>query len=207
MKLKISLIMLFALVTGVFVFGFISYQQEIQDAVSKDIKMDPVITRPENPVEEPMEEDPSDAPVEEPMEVVVPNVVHLSMEEATENLEELNLMVELVRKKNTSFPQNVIFWQEPFDGMTLLEGDIIKIFVSDPWAAGEEEIISVPLLIGLTEEEAVERLHSLGFHVAYEYNPNWDYEDGVVYSQNYFVDARVSVGTEVTIRVAKNSDN
>lgn len=207
MKLKISLIMLFVLVTGIFVFGFISYQQNIQDAVSKDIKMDPVITRPKNPTEESLEDELTEEIEEEPMEVTIPKVVHLSMEEAVESLQELNLVVEPVPKKNTSFPQNIVFWQEPLEGRTLLEGDIIQIFVSDAWAEGEEEIISVPLLIGLTEEEAVALLHSLGFHVAYEYNPNGDYEDGVVYSQNYFVDARVSVGTEVTIRVAKNSEN
>jgi len=200
MKWKISLALLFTLVTGAFLYGFISYRSDLKEDLAKEIIGSPGILVPRE--EDQDEEDPV-LPEPEPLEVELPSLIDLPRIEAEERLLQLKLVPNIVEKKNTGYEKDVVFWQEPYIQMQILEGETVTLYVSNPTLDEVEETISVPLLIGLTEEEASTLLFDLGFHVDYEYNPNADYEKGVVYSQNYFVDATVSIGTRVTIRVSE----
>ena len=203
------MILILAIACFGFAAGFIRYQNGIKETLAKDIETSSgmeldvpsgEIPDDENPdsTEEPTEEEPL-------ISVKAPDLYNMSIEDAKVELDKLNLKYEVVEEKNTSFENGIVFWQEPLMEQEIMQGSTVKVYVSNSALSEDERKINVPVLIGLEKEEATELLHSIGFRVNYEYNPSSDYEEGIVYSQNYFVDAEVSIGTEITIRISTGS--
>jgi len=205
MKSKIIMILILLVATFFFVTGFLRYQNNLQETLAKEIAdtSAPSLDLPSEESEgeeEPSSEDP--LVIENPEMVQMPDLFEMTEEEAKEALMEMKLKMEVLEELNTSFATGTVFFQEPYVEEEILQGKTVKVYVSNQSLLGEEEKIAVPLLIGLREEEAVEKLRSLGFQVDYEYNPASGYGEGMVYSQNYLVDSKVSKGTKVTIRVS-----
>ncbi|GEM_PF-1008137 len=208
MKSKIIMILILLVATFFFVTGFLKYQSSLQETLAKEIG-DSGLPSLEIPSEgsggeeDPVKEEPS--VIENPERVEMPDLYELTEEEAKELLSELKLKMEVLEEKNSSFATGVVFFQEPYVDEEILQGETVTVYVSNQNLLGEEEKIAVPLLIGLSEEEAVKELRNLGFQVGYEYNPASGYGEGMVYSQNYLVDSKVSKGTRITIRVSTGS--
>lgn len=208
MKSKIIMILILLVATFFFVTGFLRYQNNLQETLAKEIAdtSAPSLDLPSEESEgeeEPSSEDP--LVIENPEMVQMPDLFEMTEEEAKEVLMEMKLKMEVLEELNSSFATGTVFFQEPYVEEEILQGKTVKVYVSNQSLLGEEEKIAVPLLIGLREEEAVEKLRSLGFQVDYEYNPASGYGEGMVYSQNYLVDSKVSKGTKVTIRVSTGS--
>ena len=208
MKSKIIMILILLVATFFFVTGFLKYQNDLKETLAKEIGESglPSLEIPSDESggeEDTVKEDPS--VIENPERVEMPDLYELTEEEAEELLSELKLKMEVLEEKNASFATGVVFFQKPYVEEKILQGETVTVYVSNQSLLGEEEKVAVPMLIGLKEEEAVKELRSLGFQVGYEYNPARGYGKGVVYSQNYLVDSKVSKGTKITIRVSTGS--
>lgn len=208
MKSKIVMILILLVAGFFFVTGFLRYQGNLRETLAKEITEGPgsgIKLPNESPSEEPSETPGEMGPVENPQMVELPDFYEKSLEESKEILAEMKLQVKVVEETNSSFAEGIVFLQEPVLGKKILQGKSVTLFVSGTGVSQEEQKTTVPLLIGMEEEEAVELLQSLGFQVKFEYNPSSNYEKGLVYSQNYLVDSKVSRGTKVTIRVSTGS--
>lgn len=205
MKYKVLTIVLFAVVTFVFMTGLFSYNRKLDEMLGKEITQvtaqDLVVVKGSAPEE--TEEEPVvlPGPLEE---VMVPSLLGLSEEEALSELMELGLTADREEAYDGEAEEGRVFSQMP-DAQTLVApGEIIGFVVSlgaDPDFLEEEQII-VPNLIGMSKEAAEAELLARGFQVEHEYNPSEHYEEGYVYSQNYKVDAEVDLGTMVKIRIS-----
>ncbi len=90
--------------------------------------------------------------------------------------------------------------------LLLLLGGLIFLFaqqlgIGTPTA----ERVDVPLVIGQPEEAAVDILQGAGFEVAREYEPNDEFAEGIVFSQNPEAGVRLEEGETVTIRVSSGA--
>lgn len=93
-------------------------------------------------------------------EVVLPDLVKLTEEEAVQKLTELHITVEdpIIREPKEGFEPGVVFRQSKTPGTTVKEGSSIKLYVSE----GEPNK-PLPNLVGLEFNEAVKQLIALGF--------------------------------------------
>ena len=220
MKFRNLAIVIFTLVTIGFVFGFVSYNKKINDALSKEIVQanikgedDEINVTPETPIELPAEtavETPIEAP-ETPInntKVVVPALYGLTKDEAKLKLEALGLVSDPQVETTTEVAGGIVFWQTPYKGIEIERGTKVSYSIA---AGGTAEVpdanlgtAKIPNLIGLSEKDAVSKLESLGFKADanYERKYNSEYEKGYVYSQNYKVDAEVAKGTVIGLRIS-----
>lgn len=216
MKFRNLAIVLFAVVTIGFIFGFVSYNKKINDALRKEIVQasikeheDEIVVPPETPIAVPIE-----TPVEKPEtpmnadEVEVPALYGLTKEEAKLKLEALGLLPNPEVEKTTEVNEGIVFWQTPYKGIKVKTGT--KVSYSVALGAGAEvpdpnaENAKIPDVIGLSEKDAVSKLEALGFKadVNYERKYNNDYAKGYVYSQNYKIGALVAKGTTIGLRIS-----
>lgn len=216
MKFRNLAIVLFAVVTIGFIFGFVSYNKKINDALRKEIVQasikddeDEIVVPPETPIAVPIET-PVETP-ETPMnadEVEVPALYGMTKEEAKFKLEALGLLPNPEVEKTTEVNEGIVFWQTPYKGIKVKTGT--KVSYSIAQGAGAEvpdpnaENAKIPDVIGLSEKDAVSKLEALGFKadVNYERKYNNDYAKGYVYSQNYKIGALVAKGTTIGLRIS-----
>jgi len=203
MKNKGLIIVLFAVVTFGFVFGFFNYNKKLDEMLGKEIVQataaDFELTeRSETPGTEPVDQS------EVSKEIAVPSLVGLTEEEAVSVLDELGLIADAEEANDEEMAEGKIFSQNPLADIKVSTGSVIRFSVSigKEQAENEEEQIIVPNLIGLSKEVAEDELKEAGFTVDYEYNPSEHYDEGYVYSQNYKVSAVVDKGTTVKIRIS-----
>lgn len=93
-------------------------------------------------------------------EVVLPDLVKLTEEEAVQKLDALQITVEdpIIREPKEGFEPGVVFKQSKAPGTTVKEGSSIKLYVSE----GEPNK-PLPELVGLEFNEAVKQLIAMGF--------------------------------------------
>ncbi len=220
MKFRNLAIVLFTLVTIGFIFGFVSYNKKINDALGKEIVQatmddgdDEIIATPETPGEVPVEtavETPVETP-ETPIEsdkVIVPALFGLTKDEAKLKLEALGLVPNPEVEKTTEVDEGIVFWQSPYKGIEVKIGSKVSYSIAAATTAEvpdpNAETAKIPDLIGLSEKDAVSKLEALGFKadVNYERKYNNDYAKGYVYSQNYKIGALVAKGTTIGLRIS-----
>lgn len=201
MRYKGLTIVLFAVVTFGFIFGFLNYHKKLDAMLGKEIVQastgDLIVPSPDPDTE-------GENPSELEEDVLVPSLEGLSKEEAVAMLEALKLVPEIEEEYSDISEKGKVFGQSPSEGSMASAGTEVSISVSlgKDEAQTEEDQIIVPNLIGMAKEAAETKLKDAGFNVGYEYNPSEHYDEGFVYSQNYKVGAKVSKGTEVTIRIS-----
>jgi len=213
MKFRNLAIVIFTLVTIGFVFGFVSYNKKINDALSKEIVQanikgedDEINVTPETPLEVPAETA-VETPVN-PTKVVVPALYGLTKDEAKLKLEALGLVSDPKVETTTEVAGGIVFWQTPYKGIEIERGTKVSysIAAGSPTEVPDPSLgtAKIPDLIGLSEKDAVAKLESLGFKADanYERKYNSDYEKGYVYSQNYKVNAEVAKGTIIGLRIS-----
>jgi len=203
-------IVLFAVVTFGFVFGFFNYNKkldemlgkEIVQATAADFELTERNEKPETESGTGNEEEPVDQS-EVSGEITVPSLLGLTEEEAVSVLDELGLEADAKEANNEDVDDGEVFSQNPLADAKVKPGSIVLFYVSsEEIEADIEEQIVVPNLIGLKKETAEAELLEIGFTVDYEYNPSEHYDEGYVYSQNYKVGAVVDKGTMVKIRIS-----
>ena len=128
-------------------------------------------------------------------EVTIPKVSGMKKEDAIEELEKLNLVVEIKEEISTKVEEDYIIKQSPDANTILKTGETVTLTVSK--GDGIEKT-SVPSVIGKTEEDARKALEaaSLSANVIYEESSN--NTNGAVLKQD------ISAGTEIPINSTIN---
>jgi serine/threonine-protein kinase len=124
---------------------------------------------------------------------VVPNVIGLREQQAAIKIHDEGLDV-LARTAPSNRPPNVVFAEKPGPGTQLGKGQTVTIFVS----SGR---LAVPNLIGLQEQQAVQKLQTLGFKVAVKRVAS-THPKGIVIDQEPTAGVSAVSGTTVTISVS-----
>ncbi|MGI5911754.1 MAG: protein kinase domain-containing protein [Syntrophomonadaceae bacterium] len=133
-------------------------------------------------------------------EVVVPDIIGKSINEANDELAKLNLTMNVKEKQyNDSFAKDTIIYQDPGKGQKVKEGREIDIILS----LGPQEI-EVPQLVGskLTDAEITLRNNNLEIGNVEEIYDD-KYKEGYIISQNPKAGAKVLKNEKVDLMVSK----
>jgi len=132
-----------------------------------------------------------------PPEVEVPDVVGLTEQRATAELEDAGLEVNTRSRSNAEVEEGDVFRQDPEAGATAEEGDTVTIFVSS--GPGE---VSVPNLLGLTEAQAEAALDEVGLELGRVRTGSSDSPEGTVFRQNPETGEQLNEGEAVNIVIS-----
>lgn len=100
-------------------------------------------------------------------------------------------------------PEGIIIRQEPVAGEMVAEGTPINYIVS---SGVEKEYRAMPSIIGLQLEEATQQLEDLGFTIGQIIYEKSEKPAGEVLYQSYPEGADVVAGSEISVKVSKESD-
>ncbi len=209
MKHKSLTILLFIIVCLGFGAGYMKYHQKLQDNLNKVIIQDNSLAFNVDgvKVETPAVDKETPKPEIE-KDLKSPELIRVKRKDALEMVKNAKLKSEIIEEYSAVFEKDVVFWQSIPANTLISSGETLSYAVSlgaKDGVTSQGDTIIVPEMIGLTEKIATVKLIALGFKVEYEYNPNSDYRSGMVYSQNYKVDAKVAKGTSIIIRVSTGS--
>ena len=127
-----------------------------------------------------------------PAEVIMPNLVGMSKEDATKLLDESKLKLEVSSEEyNSEYAEGYIISQDPLysDNYNIKEGSTIKVVVSK----GIEEAI-VPKVIGMSEDDAIKALEKAKLKYQIVEEESKKIEAGYVISQETEQDSKVYAG-------------
>lgn len=134
----------------------------------------------------------------------VPNLIGKTQEEAEAAIKDKNLKVgSITQEYSDEVEAGLVIRQDPSSGKEVNENDTISFVVSKG-----KEPVRVPLIVGVTEEKAEERLtrYDLKAYVKYEYNDAYgSYDEGIVMDCSPGEETEVERGTTVTIIVSKGA--
>lgn len=132
----------------------------------------------------------------------VPNVVGDSEDEATKTLEDAGFEVETEAEYSSDVDEGKVISQSPMGGRTLSKGSTVTITISKG-----AEIVSVPKITGMTEEDAREALKDAGLAVGNVTEESSDsVAEGKVISQGTASGNRVATGTKISFVVSTGED-
>ena len=133
----------------------------------------------------------------------MPKIVGKEYEEAVKTLEEAKLKAEKVEETSKKVQEGYVTRQDPAENTQLNAGDTVKVYVSI--GTGIEQV-SVPSVIGKTEENAKSELTSAKLKVQVVYEEDKTQTNGTVLKQSIDVGKVVDADTTVTITVNKISE-
>lgn len=132
-------------------------------------------------------------------ETLVPNVVGMSQDEATQALNDAGYKVQSKGSYDEEAAEGIVVSQSPEGGVVAEPGTRVDIIVSQ----GKNPEASVPDVVGKSEADAADALEGAGFEAV----PNPTYSDtvavGVVVSQDPAGGATAKRGSAVTITVSQ----
>lgn len=134
-------------------------------------------------------------------EVIVPNVVGLSLGDATNTLINKNLKINVSKSQYSNKPENTILTQNPISGKTVKSGSTVDVIVSKG-----KQMASVPNLIDLDYRDATQKLEGRGLkaNIIEEFNDK--YQSGYVFNQNPTNGVSVEINSVVDIYVSKGPE-
>ena len=133
--------------------------------------------------------------------VEIPKVAGDTKEDAIEKLEVANLKYEITEETNDKIQEGIVIKQEPAAGEQIAKDSTIKIYVS--LGRGIKEV-TVPYVIGKTEEEARKALEDAGLTVeTVRYETDTTKPNGQVLKQGIDADKVVDEKTPVSLTVNK----
>jgi len=135
-----------------------------------------------------------------PKDVLIPDLVGLSLDEAKSKIEESKLEIEVEEERyDATIEAGKIISQDPIykENYKIKEKSKIKVIVSLGL-----KIVKVPKVTGKTLEEAKELLEEQDLIVVVEEEPSKKIEAGYVISQDVPENAEIGAGSTVTIKVS-----
>jgi beta-lactam-binding protein with PASTA domain/tRNA A-37 threonylcarbamoyl transferase component Bud32 len=130
-----------------------------------------------------------------PAQVIVPQLIGLTQDQAIARLQEEGLVVGRIIQQNSDQPAGTVIGSDPVEGKQVNEGSSVDLIVS----TGEVEI---PNVVGKTESEARAILGNEGFEVSVLTEETDEADAGTVISQVPAAGSTAQRGTVVTITVA-----
>jgi serine/threonine-protein kinase len=133
-----------------------------------------------------------------PEQVEVPDLVGLSLDSATQRLDDLGLTYRTVREPSDR-PEDEVIAQDPGAGTALDPGGRITLTVAEP-----VEQVPVPFVVGLSRQDALDQLRADGLKGSVrERDVDDESQDGVVLEQRPTGDTGVDSGSTVTLIVGR----
>ena len=137
-------------------------------------------------------------------DVQIPDLVGLTQEQAEKKIEELNLNHEIIEQKyNDTIEKGIVISQTPsyMSNYKVKGKSTIGLVIS----LGQK-IVTVPKVVGKTEEEAKEELEAIELKVEVKEEPNKKVEAGYVISQDVAANSEVGAGSTVKITVSTGAE-
>lgn len=134
--------------------------------------------------------------------IVVPDLTGMTVEEATEALEAVELVVGESEQRFSEEETSTIISQSPEPAIEVEADTAVNIVLSKG-----AELFSVPDLINMTESEAIDAIRQAGFeldNISREFNK--DVAEGNVITQDPAAGAMVKTGTAIAITVSKGTE-
>ncbi|MEV4093898.1 Stk1 family PASTA domain-containing Ser/Thr kinase [Streptosporangium saharense] len=125
--------------------------------------------------------------------VEVPDVLNMTVEEATSALEAKGFKVSVQTKVSTR-PQGKVFQSDPAAGEKAAKDSTVRIYVP-------KEAVEVPGVVNLTVEDATRMLKDAGFKPKIVKQPS-DLPEGTVLSQGPQAGTKLNPGTTITLVVS-----
>ena len=138
-----------------------------------------------------------------PAEVLLPNFVGMSREEAQSDADEAKLVLEVTSEEyNSEVPEGYIISQDPkyVENYNVKEGSTVKIVISK----GAEKT-KVPKVTGMTEEAAVKALEDANLKAEVTEETSEKVEAGYVISQDIEAETEIETGETIKITVSKGT--
>jgi beta-lactam-binding protein with PASTA domain/tRNA A-37 threonylcarbamoyl transferase component Bud32 len=134
-------------------------------------------------------------------QVDVPSVVDLTEDEARAAIQDADLRVgQVTRETSEDVDEGIVISQSPEGGSQADAGSEVDLVVSSG-----AEVVLVPSVIGLSEDDAVANLDAEGLVADVAREPN-EAEEGTVFAQEPAEGAEVPVGSTVTIVVSEGPE-
>ncbi len=144
----------------------------------------------------------SDDPVEEvPVLEAIPDVVNMTLADATRTLQQLGFEVDFVEEANEDIAEGIVFAQDPPAGEELEVGETVTLTVS----TGAEPR-PVALVVGKTLDQARAELEQQGFVVEVREIEDTEEEAGTVLAQDPEAGTEARPGDTVILDVALGPD-
>ncbi len=129
--------------------------------------------------------------------VTLTALTNLSQAEATQRLDDLGLRVKIIPVVNDKVEAGTVFDQLPKAGTKVAKGSVVELSVS----SGRTPV-SVPSVVGLSEEDARDALQRVNLVADVQPEASEDVKEGEVISQEPKADASLAPGSSVTIKVS-----
>ncbi len=137
----------------------------------------------------------------EKKDVQIPNLVGMEQSQAEAILKELKLVYEVEDEVyNKDVLAGCVISQSPAysDNYNVKEGSTVKVILSKG-----KNIVKVPKVVGLTQEEAVAQLEELDLYVEVEEVFDSKVEAGIVVEQSVKANEEIDAGETIQIKVSK----
>lgn len=130
--------------------------------------------------------------------VAVPNVVGLSVDEASSALSEAGLTAKATYQESSDYEKDIIISQDIEAETQVEQGSVLNLVVS----SGKAEGVAVPDVVGKSEAESKVALEKEGFTMAKEYSESDSVEKGKVISQSPLGATNAPKGSSVKVVVS-----
>lgn len=138
-----------------------------------------------------------------PRLVMVPNIIHKSLTEGKIQLENANLTTGNIQYEFSDLPQGTIIDQDPLAGSEVNFESEINLTISQ---GKEDKDVLVPNLLGLTLQEAQERLSSISLNVGdISYEESSEYEKDKIMTQSISPSSEVAENSIINITISQGS--
>ncbi len=132
-------------------------------------------------------------------QIVVPNVINTDYREAMRNLRAAGFNVEIENAASDSYTKDYVIASIPSPGDSASAGDTVTITVS----AGPEILyVSMPNLVGSTEESAISKIESSNLSYGGSDRVVSDYEPGTVIDQSISASESIAEHTKIYLTVS-----
>ena len=133
---------------------------------------------------------------------VVPKIAGMTYEEAVDALEEAGLVANRVEETSQKIEEGIVIKQDPKEETEIEKGSQVSVYVSI--GTGIKKV-SVPYLIGSTEDQAKAKLSEVGLKAEVVNEEDTTKSDGTVLKQSVETGSTLDEGSTVIITVNKIS--
>jgi len=130
----------------------------------------------------------------------VPKVAGMTYDEAYRALTSSKLKIERIEEKSAKIQEGIVIRQEPVENTETFAGETVKVYVSI--GTGLEKI-SVPYVIGKTQEAATQEMTDNKLKVEIAYEEDKTRNEGIVLKQSLEVGEVVEEGSTIVLTINK----